>query len=98
MSTIKINVTQDEIDNSEIGQPESCMVAEAFRRRLDLPETVGVDISIVRNSLDTRHGRIEFSLPRSVQQRIKRWDQGSKGKPFEFEVEFPDDWREKLGK
>lgn len=103
-----ISVTEDDIyterDNRE-GDSQMCMVAAAVRRQLDLAEEIDVDISITDNHLG-KLGRnsdgmltrltIPFSLPPNVRRRIQRWDQGVKTKPFTFEIEFPDDWREQL--
>ena len=98
MSTIKIHVTESEINYSEIGDPHSCMVANAFRRQLDLPDDATVNISITNdgNFLRGDGGVIPIKLNRSVQGKILAWDQGKNVNPFEFEVEFPDDWRKQL--
>lgn len=99
MSTIKISVTPSDITDDRdmrLSDGNTCMVAQAIRRRLDLPEEVDLDVGYSNFSIQGRKGDLTIPLPDRIGARIKRWDDGAKTRPFEFEVEFPDDWRKKI--
>ena len=102
MGKVTVHVNKDHIENSDRFTPESCMVANAFRVQHDLTEDieVGVDgetIEVYR--LDDYEGTsMTAELPKRIQEKIEAWDDGKDPQPFFFEVEFPDDWRERLNR
>ena len=105
MGKYTIHVSADHINNSDIGQGRSCMVANALRDQLDLPSVV-IDTSYTitnfykKGPRGGRGKRIGSIKHRDLAGKITDFDSGLKTTdgldPFEFEIEFPDDWREKL--
>jgi pullulanase/glycogen debranching enzyme len=101
--TVKVPVTKRHIDNSDIGQPTSCMVSNALRDALDLdPTKYVVDTGYGRTAIKVKKGKsskVVFSRKHSAseRQKIQQFDaDNSKVKPYEIEWTFPRDWREQL--
>lgn len=105
MGKYTIHVSADHINNSDRGEARSCMVANALRDQLDLPSVV-IETSY-RSTVIYKEGprggkgkRIGSIKHRDLADKITDFDSGFKTtdglNPFDFEIEFPDDWREKL--
>lgn len=92
-----IFVTKAHIEGGHKKDGFSCMVAKAIQEQLDLTADyrvlVGYTIASIQRG--SREG-VQTKLPSSVGQRIRRWDQNVNTKPFSFELDLPDDWRERL--
>jgi hypothetical protein len=97
----KIEVLKDDINRAERGQPESCMVARAVIRTLQL-EGSGALVSVDGESVAIygpgNEGKfVDMDLPEVIQDYIEQWDDGDDLDPFDFDLNLPADWREQVG-
>lgn len=107
MSTYKINVTAEDIAEAEQGAPQACMVWRAITRQLQLSQKYGVpsvEVSVGSGSsivFTGDAGKVTAKVPQSrvVSNKIRRWDEAedqTRIKPFDFDLNLPDDWREQI--
>jgi hypothetical protein len=89
MATVKVEVTQDDINNGKRGECSRCPLALAIRR------AVRPEICVLVGSFDyvlqgdrTRHNR---SLPQIAKNFVRRFDDFAKCKPVSFSLCIPDD-------
>lgn len=75
---MRIQVTQEDIDQGEPGEPESCAVAKAIRRQLKPQHVQVTDVIEINNS--------DFEAPPAVIEFIERYDHGHRVQPFEFDL------------
>lgn len=102
--SVKIQVTKSDIEDAEQGDVNACMVWQAVTRNLQLETETGSASVIV--SVDYEkirfYGRktkkvVNVRIPDEVGHRIKNWDVSKRSvKPFEFDLNLPDDWRERV--
>lgn len=81
---MKIIVTQEDIDAGKAQCCDSCPVALAAQRAGLTNTRVGEDTSFYYDYAS--HEFKHFGLPREARAFIKRFDDGKKVEPFEFEV------------
>jgi len=101
-----IKVERRHIAESDKGEPESCMVTNAVRDALDLRDDVVVRTTYksiglyIKKPGTKRHGKpvVKQVIDYDLEGQIRGWDRGMKIQPFEFDLRFPDDWREKVQK
>jgi hypothetical protein len=101
----RIHVTQEDIDTTLQGQPEACMVWRAVCRNLQLEAETGaarVTVNVLHDSISfeghgKKAGRIVVPNSSRTTSNIKAFDKDkSLVKPFSFNLDLPDDWREQV--
>lgn len=99
-STITIDVSDEDINDEydeRIADSSRCMLAEAFKRRLDLrPGIDTVDIGYRSWTVAGPGGEINGRFNPQTGKKIKDWDEGTRHDPFTINVTFPADWRQKI--
>lgn len=93
---VKIRVDKTHIDLSDKYEGNSCMVANAIRDALDLTEEYTVSVGYGPVYISHKGKQIKRTLEKRVADLIERWDGGGKVDPFEFDLNLPGDWRERL--
>lgn len=99
MRTITINVTQEDIDNGEVGNPKSCPVALAVKKvvKADLILVDSIYLTLLWDSkrfLFFRKAGAEKTrvLPEKAKRFIRNFDAFGNSdkyvKPFSFEIEI----------
>ena len=97
MEKITIHIREDHVENSARGESSRCMIANALREQLDLTDKdyVGVysGTEMFVNGIPVK--------PRANQRaattrRIGLFDIGKKVRPFSFDLEVPERFRELL--
>jgi hypothetical protein len=84
---VKIEVTQEIIDESCQRDSSHCMVAEALKAAVPRAQYISVDLATIRFT-DVEAGmRYIYLTPRRVQQEILNFDQGEKSEPFNFRIQ-----------
>lgn len=78
-----IKVIEEDINKGCVRNDTHCPIAYAIHR--SLPEIEEVSVGNFRVHLDDKN----VYLPVSAREFIKRFDQGEKVNPFEFELEIP---------
>ena len=78
---ITINVDQGDIDHGIKLASSNCMVVLAMRR-------AGFEGDIRVTGAYLHWDNKIFSLPKSVEDKINRWDAGMGAKPFSFDLEM----------
>lgn len=97
-----INVTEEDIQTTEQHNSQACMVWRAVTRNLQLETQTGaspviVSVSYDRIVLQGKRGEISVPLSTYVNSRIRKFDNDrSLVKPFNFNLDLPDDWREQV--
>ncbi len=78
--TLKINVTQEDIDRGEPSRPSGCPIAIALRRLIPgvIVGTIGI--------YDASYDKLTRGTPRRAAEFIRRFDLGQSVKPFRFQV------------
>lgn len=98
---ITIHVSEEDINEDadrRRNYGDRCMLAEAFKRRLDLrPGQDSVHIGYGKWQVRGPKGTISGRFPPLTTKKIKEWDDGVKHDPFDINVTFPADWRQRLG-
>jgi hypothetical protein len=87
---VKVEVTQEDIDQGIPSDCTDCPVALALCRVLDLPDTITVAHSIIR--LPTPDGWQRIRIPDHVRQWIYTFDRKGRSRvgPMTFELEVPE--------
>jgi len=101
---MKISVNKNHIDDAIRGAADACMVHDAAVLSLDLPENVEVKVHYGSMAFFKRGpkgglGRkaaLRVRIPGKIGQIIREWDEGVNPKPFEFDLDLPDDWRKQI--
>lgn len=75
---MKITVTQNDIDNGRIGQPESCALALAIGRAAGHTSSVGFTSVMIEGEV--------YSLPKIAEDFRRDFDSYKKVEPIEFEI------------
>lgn len=102
MSTIKIHVTKDDIRTTNQGDPQGCMVWKSVTRSLQLDtgaDDIEVDVYPDSITLTGPKGEIRVQNIDRVEKKINRYDgtdNQNRIRPFEFDLDLPDDWREQI--
>ena len=96
---IKVRVDKPYVALADRGNAGSCMVAKAVREQLDL--TPNIIISVNGETVEIYGPKgghaFHFDLPKETTRRIEDWDAGiDPEEPFDVELAFPPDWRERL--
>jgi hypothetical protein len=86
---IRINVTAEQIKDSEQRNSSRCMIATAIMAALPHAKHVSVDIQTIRYSDPIQRTRYFHLTPRKVQQVIIDFDQGKNVEPFSFDLRSP---------
>lgn len=84
---VKIDVTQDIIDDSCRRDSSHCMIAEALRQQLPTATYISVDLATIRFSDPEAGRRYIYLTPRRAQEEILNFDQGEKSEPFSFRLQ-----------
>jgi hypothetical protein len=81
MDSLTVNVTAEDIEKGERGNPCFCPIAQAVRRELDLwiPPQVSEFCMIVRS--------VAFRLPDTARKFVDDFDRGRDVEPFKFTSE-----------
>lgn len=91
MLTIKVEVTQTDIENGVPGHLWHCPVAQALSRMLGdyglVFKYAGVGYDMVRILRPTGSDLVGL-LPRFMQIWIRDWDEQQRGTPIKFEIEL----------
>lgn len=100
MERITIHISQDHIDHSDVGNPSSCMIANALRQQLDLGPHA--DVHVVKGNEIEIEGLSVLPVKehrRTVGLKISAFDSPHRqAKPFSFELELPDGFREVINR
>lgn len=104
---VKVYVRKDHIEedrDERLMAGDKCMVHDPICDTLQLEKRHGTGKKAIQvftgyESTEIRYGNksIEVTHPSTVERRISRWDDGLTIKPFEFDFDLPEDWRERLG-
>ena len=83
---VRIQVTQEAIDDSVERSSSHCMIAEAVKHSYPDAQRISVDLQTIRFS-DPRTGlRYTYLTPRVGQVALVQFDQGIKPAPFGFQL------------
>jgi len=97
---ITIDVSHEDINNEydvRKNMGDRCMLAEAFKRRLDLrPGLDGVQIGYEGWSVMGPGGQVHGRFNPQTSKKIREWDEGTRHDPFSINVTFPADWRQRI--
>lgn len=97
---ITIHVSKEDINDNyddRRNQGDRCMLAEAFKRRLDLrPGVDRVRIGYGVWTLYGPKGQLSGRFNLQIRKKIQEWDAGVRHEPFDISVTFPSDWRQRL--
>ena len=89
-TTVRVRVTQDDIDAGVRGDCTSCPVARAVARVVPAGWLVDVGLSTVAIFKPGRLlAAMDFHLPDDVVERITRFDEQGEMEPFEFDLPLP---------
>lgn len=87
---VTIEVTQDDIDKGEPGNPCACPIWWALHRAFPaLPMFVGT--AVIRCDHAGSHAPVFARLPQSARDFIARLDTAHSVEPFSFDLDVPDD-------
>ena len=100
----RIQVTEEDIQETVQGDPQACMVWRAVTRNLQLESGTGSEPVVVHVGYDAidfldRDGRKHVRAPLNnwVNGQIRKFDRDRGAvKPFSFELDLPDDWRQQV--
>jgi hypothetical protein len=92
---IRIHVNKEDVQNAVREDPNFCMVAQAVRRQLQIEDTIEVDVDQSRILIGGYNG-VDIPTPTPIADKITRWDKGTNVRPFEFDLDVPDDWRKQV--
>lgn len=99
-SVITINVSDEDINgdyDARKSNGQRCMLAEAFKRRLDLrPGKDMVNIGYGNWTVSGPGGYVSGHFNPATSKKIQEWDDGTRHEPFEINVSFPADWRQRI--
>lgn len=86
--TVKINITQSDIDSAECRNPNKCMIKVAVKRALNMAHGyIHVDASGISISRNGAY-REKSAIPRTALVRMLAFDQELGVKPFHFTANF----------
>lgn len=88
-SSIRIQVTQDQIDYAVPRNSSHCMIADAVKTSVPLADHVSVDLQTIRFSRPDIRKRYIYLTPRVAQLALVNWDAGIKPPPFSFRLSSP---------
>ena len=84
MNSLKVDVTQDDIDKATPGSCGYCPIALAFKRANKKTNWCSVTLSSIEW---TTHGAyFTWSLPEKLKDFIRRFDSRAEVKPFKFTI------------
>lgn len=84
--SLNIEVTQEVIDCAIEKHSGHCVIADAIRKNLPNVKRVEVDIQTIRFTDEEKGFRYIYLTPRTCQQIIVNFDQGTRPKPFTFRL------------
>ena len=84
---VKVDVTQEIIDDSCQRDSSHCMIAEAVREALPTATYISVDLATIRFTDPQAGRRYIYLTPRKAQEEILRFDQGEKSEPFSIKLQ-----------
>src|SRR5436853_557361 len=79
---MKIQITQDNIDNAVKRNSHRCMIADAIQKEIDWAKYIMVDLQSIRFSDMDNNVRYFYLTPPKAQKELLNFDQGVKVKPF----------------
>jgi hypothetical protein len=94
---LQVEVTREDIRDGILGDGYSCMVMMALERCTEgawrAPQVCvdGAELRVMEDDGDYAVTRWRTKLPQRVQDRIWRWDDGRRIRPFSFELDVPDE-------
>ena len=96
---ITIPVSDDDINldyDDRVSEGDRCMLAQAMIRRLDLTENESILVGYRDWTIRGRGGVVKGRWNPQTSKKIRDWDDGVRHGPFEVNVSFPKDWRQRL--
>ena len=87
MTAVRVQVTQQDIDDGKAGEAYRCPVALAARRAFPRQHVrvYAPCIMLIESGYPT------FDLPSEARRFVDRFDGGVHVEPFEFDLDVPDD-------
>ena len=90
MRTLKVNVTQEDIDKAVKKNSRSCMIATAIRRAYPELSHIAVDIQAIRVTDSKHREQLTFLTPRfPAVEMLCAFDEGDEVTPFSFKLKGP---------
>ena len=78
---MRVQVTQDHIDNGCRGLMGSCPIALAVRELTGANNVLVLDCGVIADGRDS-------GIPREAREFVRRFDNGEKVQPFDFEIDL----------
>lgn len=79
---MRIQITQDNINNAIKKNSHRCMIADAIQKEIDWAKYIMVDLQSIRFSDINNNIRYFYLTPPKAQKELLNFDQGKKVKPF----------------
>lgn len=81
---VKVNITQELVEQSKLADSSHCMIAEAVKIAYPDATKVSVDLQTIRFSNPAKRVRYIYLTPRLAQIALVQFDQGREVEPFSF--------------